>query len=209
MCKFKIFLTVLLLTSSYLFGQQSSSEDYKVYAAVIKTEIIDSTKSVAIIKNSIDSTEKNENTFSTIYQLTSKSLSDRYQVYSWTENKKKERPSIIDSNSTKLLVDYCKTNIDKFTFTDNFNQTYPTVIIKKFPMKRKSIQQDWKSFYKKYPGSGGIFSFSKIKYYTQDTTAVVYYWVRRNGLNGHGALALLTKINGEWQIEYKTYLWHN
>ena len=210
MFKFKNFLTLLLLTGSYAFGQQVSSEDYKVYAAVIKTEISDSTKSVAIIKNSIDSTEKNKNTFNTVDQLTSKNLSDRYQVYGWTENKKKERPSIIDSNSTKLLIDYCNSNVDKLIFTNNFNQAYKTVLIKKFPIRRKSIQQDWKTFYEKYAGSGGIFSFSKIQYYTEDkTTAIVYYWVRRNGLNGHGAVVLMTKINNEWQTKYKTYLWWN
>ena len=82
-------------------------------------------------------------------------------------------------------------------------------MIKKFPIRRKSIQEDWKSFYEKYPDSGGIFSFSKIKYYSEDTFAIVYYWIRRGGLNGHGALAVMTNINGEWQMKYKTYLWWN
>jgi len=208
MFKQLLLATVFLLTNFISFGQVSE-EDYHVYATIIKTEIKDSTKLVAIIKNSIDSTEKNENTFLTAEQLASKSLSDRYTVYSWTENNKKERPSIIDSNSALLLMDYCKSNTDKFTLTNNFNQTFKTVLIKKFPIRRKSIQQDWKTFYKKYHGSGGIFSFSKIKYYTSDTTAIVYYWIRRNGLNGHGALAILTKSNGEWKMEYKIYLWHN
>lgn len=205
----KLFLaTILLLTKSISFGQLIS-EDYQVYEAIIKTEIQDSTKSVPIIKNGIDNTEKNENTFSTAGQLTSKNLGDRHQVYLWTENNKKERPSIIDSNSTQLLIEYCKSNVGKFTLTNNFNQTYKTVLIKKFPIRRKSIQQDWKSFYERYPGSGGIFSFSKIKYYTDDTTAIVYYWVRLNGLNGHGAIAVMTINKGEWQMKYKTYLWWN
>jgi hypothetical protein len=200
--------TILLLTKSISFGQLSA-EDYRVYATIIKTEIQDSTSSVAIIKNGIDNMEKNENTFSTADELTSKNLGDRHHIYLWTENNKKERPSIIDSNSIQLLIDYCKSNVDEFTFTNNFNQTYKTILIKKFPVRRKSIQQDWKAFYEKYPGSGGIFSFSKIKYYRENTTAIVYYWVRRNGLNGHGALAVVTKINDEWQMEYKTYLWWN
>jgi len=201
-------VTISLWANSISFGQ-ISTEDYTVYSAIIKTEIRDSTKSVAIIKNGIDSTERNENTLSTIAQLASNNLGDKYQVYLWTENNKKERPSIIDSITTQLLSDYCKSYIDKFILTDYFNQSYKTVIIKKFPIRQKSIEQDWKFFYEKYPGSGGIFSFSKIKYYKEDTTAIVYYWVRRNGLNGHGALAVMTKINGEWQMEYKTYLWHN
>lgn len=191
-----------------MFGQVSK-EDYQVYAAIIKTEVPDSAKSVAIIKSGIDSTEKNENTFSIANQLTSKNVGDRHQVYLWTENDKKERPSIIDSNSTQLLIDYCKRNIEKFTFANEFNQTYKTILIKKFPIRQKYVQQDWKSFYEKYPDSGGIFSFSKIKYYTEDTTALFYYWVRQNGLNGHGALAVMAKHDGEWQVKYKTYLWWN
>jgi len=200
--------TILLLTNTIMFGQVND-EDYQVYAGIIKTEIRDSTKSVAIIKNGIDSTDKNENTYSTVEQLTSNNLSDKYQVYVWTENNKKERPSIIDSSSIPLLIDYCRSSVDKFTLTNNFNQVYKTVLMKKFPIRRNSIQQDWKTFYEKYPGSGGIFSFSKIKYYSEDTTAIVYYWVRRNGLNGHGALAVLTKNNSKWEMEYKIYLWHN
>lgn len=210
MFKFKVFLTLLFLTCSYAFGQQLSSEDYKIYAAVIKTEISDSTKSVAIIKIGIDSQETTENTYSTADNLTSKDLSYKYQTYGWTENYRKERPSIIDSNNAQLIIDYCNSKSDKFTLTNNFNQTYKIALLKKSPIRRKSIQQDWKTFYEKHQGSGGIFSFSKIKYYSEDnTTAIVYYWVRRNGLNGHGALAVMTKVKGEWQIKYKTYLWWN
>ena len=208
MFKQLFFVTILLLTKTFLFGQ-ISKDDYRVYAAIIKTEISDSTKSVAIIKSGIDSQETAEKTNMTASNLTSKDLSYKFQTYNWTENSKKERPSIIDSNTTKLLIDYCQSTADKFTLTNDFNQAFETVLIKKFPIRRKSIQQDWKTFYKKYPGSGGIFSFSKIKYYSEDTTAIVYYWVRRNGLNGHGALAVMTKIYGEWQMKYKTYLWWN
>ena len=209
MFKQLLLATILLLTKTFLFGQ-ISKEDYRVYAAIIKTEISDSTKSVTIIKSGIDSQETAENTYITAHNLTSKNLSYKYQTYNWTENYKKERPSIIDSNSAQLLLDYCQSKEDKFTLTNDFNQAYKTVLIKKFPIRRKSIQQDWKSFNEKYPGSGGIFSFSKIKYYAKDnTTAIVYYWVRRNSFNGHGALAVMTKVNGEWQMKYKTYLWWN
>lgn len=207
----QIFLaTVLLLTNAISFGQVNA-EDYDVYAAIIKTEIQDSTKSVAIIKNSIDSAEKNKNCLSTADQLTSKNLSDRYQVYFSTENNEHQRSSTMDSNSTQFLIDYCKAKIEKFVLRNNFNQSYKKILlIKKFPIRQKSIQQDWANFYEKYPACGGIFSFAKIKYYSEEkTTAIFYYWIRRNGLNGHGALAVMTKIAGEWQVKYKIYLWWN
>jgi hypothetical protein len=209
MLRQQLLLTLLLLANSILFGQLTA-EDYKVYAAVIKTEILDSTRSVAIIKNGIDSQETAKNIYTTADNLTSHDLSYKYEVYYWTENYKKERPSIIDSSSAQLLIDYYKSNADKFILANNFNQIYKTVLIKKFPIRRKFIQQDWTNFYEKYPGSGGIFSFSKITYYTTDkTTAIFYYWHRRNGLNGHGALALMIKTDGKWQTKYKTYLWLN
>jgi hypothetical protein len=192
-----------------VFGQLSS-EDYKVYAALINTEITDSTKSVAIIKNGIDSQETSENVYLTADNLTSNNSSYKQQTYNWTENFKNERPSIIDSNSAQLLVDYCKSKAEQFTLTDDFNQTFRTILIRKFPIRQKSIQKDWTKFHEKYPGSGGIFSFAKIKYYSEgEPTAIFYYWVRRNGLNGHGALAVMTKIGGEWRVKYKTYLWWN
>src|SRR3954453_11504841 len=112
-------LTLLLLANSILFGQLNK-EDYNVYAAVIKTEILDSTKSIAIIKNGIGSTEKRESTYSTADQLTSKNVSDKYQVYLWTENSKKDRPSTIDSIDAQFLIGYCKSTSDKINFGNAF-----------------------------------------------------------------------------------------
>ncbi len=210
MLKNYFLLTLLLLTNSFLFGQQLDSEDYKVYTTLIKTEILDSTKSVAIIKKGIDSQETAENTYWIAKSLIAKDLNSKYDIYNNTENYKKVRPSIIDSINAQFLIDYCKSKHDKFTLTNGFYQPYKMILIKKFPIRRKSIEQDWKNFYEKYPGSSGIFCFSKISYYTTDkTTAIFYYWLRRHGLSGHGALAVMTKINGEWQIKYKTYMWFN
>ncbi len=203
------YLTLYFLINSSAFGQ-ILLEDYKVYAAVVKTEISDSTKSIVILESGIESEEIAQNAYSTAENLTSNDITKKYLTYFWTENYEKKRPSIIDSNIAKLLIDYIKSKEDNFTIANEFNQTYKTILIKTAPIRRGTIQQDWKAFYKKYPGSGGIFSFSKTKYYTEDNKiAIVYYWVRRNGLNGHGTLAVLEKANSEWQIKYKIYLWWN
>ena len=80
MFKHLLLATILFLTKTFLFGQ-ISKDDYRVYAAIIKTEISDSTKSVAIIKSGIDSQETVENTYMTANNLTSKDLSYKYQTY--------------------------------------------------------------------------------------------------------------------------------
>jgi hypothetical protein len=79
--------TILLLTNAISFGQLSA-DDYSVYATIIKTEISDSTKSVAIIRSGIDSQETAENTYMTANNLISKDLSYKYQTCNWTENYK-------------------------------------------------------------------------------------------------------------------------
>jgi hypothetical protein len=207
MLKLPLLLILLLLINSILFAQLSK-EDYKVYAAIIKTEISDTTKSVAIMKRGIHDREKRQKICNTVDQLTSKKLSDKYQVYFLTENSKNERPSIIDSISTQFLINYCNSTAHNFIFEEDLNQPYKTILLNKFPIRQKSIEKGWKNFYKKYPGSGGVFSFSKISYYTKNKiTAIFYYWVKHNGLNGHGAIAIMEKINGEWQMKYKSYLW--
>jgi len=143
-----------------------------------------------------------ENIQRTADLLSSENISDRYQVYGWTENARKGRPAIIDSVTAEWLIDYCKTRADKFILTNAFNQMYKTILLNKIPIRRR-VEKDWKNFYTKYPGSGGIFSFSKIEYYEDKTTAIFYYWHRRNGLNGYGAIAIMTKIDDEWAMKYK------
>jgi hypothetical protein len=186
-----------------------ANEDVHVYAAVIQTEITDSATSVAILKSGISRREVAENASGLMTDLTANDISAKYQVYYWTENSQHERPSVIDSNTTQLLIDYCNTEVEKFTLTNSLHQKYTTILLNKFPIRRNSIQEDWKRFYKKYPGTGGIFSLAKIKYYAAGTTAILYYSVRRNGLNGHGAFAIIAKKDGEWQMTYKIYLWWN
>lgn len=201
-------LVTLLLVFQFISSAQLSANDCQIYAAIIKTEIGDRTKSVAIIKNSIDSKEKNESTYNKVDQYVFGNVNYITQSYFW-ENDKGERLFKIDSSKSQYILDFCKSEVDQFVFTNCFSEAYKTVILKKYPIRRKSIEQDWNHFYEKYPDSGGIFSFSRIKFYAEESVAVIYYWVRRGGLNGHGGLAVMTKTNGEWQIECKSYLWNN
>src|ERR1700712_2147846 len=94
----KFFLmTLLFRLNSVLLGQQLPQEDYEIYAALIKTEISDSTKSLAIIDKVISTKERQEKTYLMADNLISTDLNYKYQVYFETENDKKERPTVIDS----------------------------------------------------------------------------------------------------------------
>jgi hypothetical protein len=201
-----LFLSIALILSS----QKLNSEDYKVYSALIKTETSDTTKSIAVIKKSIGMQEMQDAIVLAVEAFKSKDPNLLYQVYSWTETPKNERPTDIDSITQQFIIDYNKNNFEKFKVSNQFNKRPVVFLVKKLPIKRHSIDKDWKTFYRKYPGSGGIFAFSKITYYSAArNNAITYYWIRRHGLNGHGALVVLEKVNNEWKIKYKTYLWWN
>jgi hypothetical protein len=203
-----------LLICLGLIGQSPSSEDYKIYTAIIRSEIPDTAKSIAILNRGIGTGETFESTSWLINSLKSKDSSgpyNTYDVFFWTEDYKKERPAVIDSVSRDFLIDYCGKEQNEFSFSDQFHQTFKTFIIDKSPIKYKSVDKSWRRFYKKYPGSWGIFSFSKISYYhaRDKSVAANYYWHRRGGLNGHGAVVVLEKMEEEWSVKYKIYLWWN
>lgn len=198
-----------LLMSAFSFAQVLN-EDPKVYSSLIRTEIHDSAKSIAVIKNSIDSTETSSSVLWPAEKLKSPDSSEKYDVYFWTEASNGERPVKIDSVFALLIVDFCSSKVEKITFDYKLKESLNVYYLEKFPIEPKSVKKDWGKFYKKYPGSGGIFSFSKIKYYGLDkNTAIFYYWRKQGGLSGHGALAVMTKSGGEWGLKYKIYLWTN
>jgi hypothetical protein len=110
----------------------------------------------------------------------------------------------------QYILDFCSYPSAIFELSDRFQIPCKTILLNHYPIRASNSNEDWNNFYEKYPGSGGIFSFSRILYYNANrTTAIVYFWHRRYDLNGHGALAILRKVNERWEIQYKTYLWWN
>jgi hypothetical protein len=206
MFKHSILPVLLLLSAPALFGQQLNTDDYKIYSALIKTEIRDTTKSVAIIKTGIGYQEIKDNLLSIVDAFMSNDSSLIVEVRGWTENNNGNRPTFIDSASQVFVVDYSENKYADFVLTEQLSLNAQIFWLKSFPVKTKSTDKDWKDFYKKYPGSGGIFSLSRVMYSPDEMTAIFYYWHRMNGLNGHGALAIMEKIGGDWKIKYKTYL---
>lgn len=57
----------------------------------------------------------------------------------------------------------------------------------------------WKDFFRQYPGSGGLISFSRPGYSEDGTQALVYFSIACP-LCGRGEYLLLSKISGRWKI---------
>jgi len=69
----------------------------------------------------------------------------------------------------------------------------------------KRIDKGWKRFYKRHPGSHGVFEFSKVIY--ANNYACFYVARHSNGLSGSGDLAIARIVNGEWRIVTFVNIW--
>lgn len=197
-----LIITSLLLAFPKLSGQLNA-EDYKIYTALIKSEILNTTRSVTIIK-------RLENDSSSMCGLTkaikSKDAVQLEQIRFMTRDAHGNNIPSIDTAALNLILDFSQNQDAAATVENLFSLNVRTFLILKSPVKKHS-ENGWKKFYEKYPGSGGLFTFSNI-YYSQDNkTAIFYHSLRRNGLNGHGALTVMENANDGWKIKYQIYSW--
>lgn len=69
----------------------------------------------------------------------------------------------------------------------------------------RRTDKGWKRFYRKHPGSHGVFEFSKVVYV--DNYACFYVGRHSNGLSGSGDLVIARRLNGEWKIVTSVNIW--
>jgi hypothetical protein len=207
--RFILFLT-LIFQGLQVCAQQPGQDDYAIYSCIIKKEISDTIQSICFLKNGIAGKEVNEYTQNLVLALRSGNHNSMQHLYSWTESDYGERPTTIDTVMHQYILDFCSYPSNAFELSEKFEIPCKAIMLDRYPIKASTSHEDWNRFYKKFPGSGGIFAFSRIIYYQENhSTAIVYFWHRRYDLNGHGALAILKKQKEGWKIQYKTYLWWN
>ncbi|MGI4886338.1 MAG: hypothetical protein ACRYFR_15385 [Janthinobacterium lividum] len=181
------------------FGQQISGQDYELYTDIIRNKSRESTAAIVVIKELVNEQESEiiasalkDNDLSTLT-----SLSHEFQFA---------------SASVNALNNYFSRDTSKISFEKKFSISAPVQLVTKSIFDnylKKNVAKGWKRFYKNFPGSEGIFEFSRITYSNSKDRAVVYCAIRRNGLNGNGALLIFEKIGTEWKMKYKFNLWNN
>ena len=70
-----------------------------------------------------------------------------------------------------------------------------------------SSEDAWVEFYKRYPDSPGIITFSRVGFNQDFTEALVYMGRQSDYLAGTGSLIRLEKQDGVWKIMEQTGLW--
>ena len=200
-----MFKTILLLPFIFLMfvghSQQKDSCDYLIYSILIKNNISESRKSVAVF----NVTSRDEYTNPWWHDDTS---SRQHLISAWLRIFFTE----FDSSSYALYRNFEKKKWKSERLSKAFQLHIDVFLIKKPSYKklsRKSAESRWKKFYDKYPESGGIFEFSDVHYSKDKTKAVVYFAVLRNGLNGRGAIVILDKTEGHWKVRHEGNVWMN
>jgi hypothetical protein len=65
----------------------------------------------------------------------------------------------------------------------------------------------WPAYYKKFPGSQGLLTFSRIGFSVDGTQAFFYYSNRCEGLCGTGEYVIMERHDGHWAIQQEIEMW--
>jgi len=66
---------------------------------------------------------------------------------------------------------------------------------------------DWLAFYKQFPGSQGVLTFSRVGFSADGTEALFFLSNHCGGLCGTGRYVVMEKRNGRWVIEKEIEMW--
>lgn len=204
-------LVILTLTSARCLGQTNT--DYQLYSTVIDSFInkgieinISTTEAVVIEKYAPE-----ENEVSLLIKLLQDTSVNRVsKVLRYDPIKislcKDENFKAALINLEKSFFETPSLEKDKF----KIKATPKLITFEQFKelfnsSTKKTNAKGWKYFYKLYPGSHGIFEFSKIIY--QGNFACFYVGRHSGGLSGSGDIIVLKKINDSWQLITYFNLW--
>ena len=203
MLKNVIIFTLVIFTNP-VFGQQNIFNDYKIYSLLIKAEITDKTKSAVIV----DKLRKDLTIIEWIAEaIQAEDLSQLEQLRFLARDENGNSVREIDTATQKLILAFYRSQVSDTKLQNRFNiSDVKALLVNNFPIKEGS-EGEWKKFYKKYPGSGGLFEFSGIHYSQDGEEAIFYHSLFRGGLNAHGALVIMENLKGEWKVRYHINLW--
>ncbi|MFL6650763.1 MAG: hypothetical protein ACJ8J7_05695 [Sulfurifustaceae bacterium] len=79
--------------------------------------------------------------------------------------------------------------------------------LQKFFQEKRTLEQNWKAFYRQYPNAPGLIGVSRVGFNSQATQAVVYIEIGCGPLCGNGFMAHLKRGLSGWKVEKIEHLW--
>jgi hypothetical protein len=115
----------------------------------------------------------------------------------------------LSSISQETIDDYMAKNAKSHQITTSFDLKVKYTLISKEKIDQifRSVMSGWEEFYKQFPGSDGLISFSRAGLNSTGDQALVYMANGCGGLCGSGNYLLLVEKNGKWTIQKKFMAW--
>lgn len=115
----------------------------------------------------------------------------------------------LSSISQETIDDFTAKNAKSHQITKSLDLKVKYTLISKEKVDQifKSVMSGWEEFYKQFPDSGGLISFSRAGLNSKGDQALVYMANGCGGLCGAGNYLLLVKKNGEWIVQKKFQAW--
>jgi hypothetical protein len=99
----------------------------------------------------------------------------------------------------EAFSDYDIVNGKRWLLQRRFEIEKPYELVSEESIRAFTTKRDWEGFYKRYPGSGGVFTMSAVGFNESRTLAVVRTGSYCQGLCGSWSFHLLQKVDGHWK----------
>jgi hypothetical protein len=158
---------------------------YAVYSALLTQFLVDEPAKVLVIQNETEDEDPGGPT-------------------DWSNVKKELAPA-----SQPAVDDFKARNVKPSAIENKFSVPAKVMFISKAEVERLFAEGGgwWEAFYKQYPKSAGLVTFSNVGFNPEMNYALVYFGYGCGGLCGRGGHMLLIKKEGKWTIEDRLSLW--
>lgn len=180
-------------------SQEIDSVDYKVYSAVLKANLSKNKKSFVVLH----STTRHQ--FEPNIALENDSMIQI--LWGW---KRFFKTTTVDSNYFYLYKEFIDIPFQSKKIKSKFYIAPKPVLMSKSAFDDFFLPKDdngWENFYEKYPDAEGFISFSNVHYSADKKTAILYYSLMRDYLNGRGAVVILSFNGKEWKKKLEGEVW--
>jgi hypothetical protein len=204
--KFSLFLILLLglnpLTCSAVSASVVGNDEYDLYSFIIESQFIKPSIKRIVIENqtieglSLGKLLFNDN-FETLLLNHNLDTWNTLKFEFWNKSLGVEQETLDDFASKAEQIDL---------LSKHFKLSVPYSLISLESLQkifRPSAYEGWEAFYKKYPDSSGIISFSRIGFNKRKDQALVYVDVSRCSRWMEGSYMLFFKVKNKWVLRTK------
>lgn len=191
----QLLVGISLILSCEKKSEETLCENFKLEQSTLNDEI-----DYEII-NTLLGTHFNNFDYVHIIQKTKATVYDEF-----IEDKLASENIVFDST---LISDYSEKNSNTYYFSfDNFELNTIQLINPSETNCFFNVEyRGWENYYKKYPKSNGLYTFSRPGINSAGNQAIIEYGWQADYDTGMGYLVVLEKENNKWIVTHRLYTW--